>query len=86
LTAGPSGPTNSEIPTLHAMRSPGAKGNLNGYGRWVRVQGHYDDPVSLSCRAGGADGAIGLEPEQPRAMVVSACRLIFVVTDVRNAH
>jgi hypothetical protein len=85
LTAGPTGPANGEIPTLHAMRSPGAKGNLAGYGRWVRVQGHYDDPVSPSCRDGGVDGTIGLEAEQPRALVVSACRLVFVVTDVRNA-
>ena len=85
LTAGPTGPANGDTPTLHAMRSPGAKGTLTGYGRWVRVQGHYDDPVSPSCRAGGVDGTIGFEMELPPALVVSACRLVFVVSDVRNA-
>ena len=86
LTARATGPTTGETPTMHAMRSPGARGELRGYSRWVTIQGHYDDPVSPSCRASGVDGTIGLETELPRALVVSACRLVFVVTDIRTTH
>ena len=85
LTVGPPAAA-VDVPTLHAMRSPKAKGDLVGVGRWVKVQGHYDDPVSPSCRAAGEVGMIGLEPEPPNAMVVSACRLVFVVTDIRTVR
>lgn len=84
LTPSVIGATSSDAPTLHAMRSPVATGDLSGYSRWVTIQGHYDDPVSPSCRAGSADGTIGLETELPRALVVSACRMVFVVTGIRT--
>lgn len=71
-------------PILHAMRSPKTTGDKVGVGRWVRVQGHYDDAVSPSCRVAGDAGSIGLEPEPPTALMVSACRLVFVVTDIRT--
>jgi hypothetical protein len=72
----------ADVPTLNAMRSPKATGDLIGVSRWVRVKGHYDDAASASCRGGGVD--IGFEPEPPTALLVSACRLVFVVTDIRT--
>jgi len=66
------------------MRSPAATGSTKGVGRWVRITGHYDDAVSPSCRGTGDHGTVGLEPEIPRAVAVLGCRLVFVVTDVRN--
>ena len=71
---------------LHAMKSPSATGDLAGVGRWVEVTGHYDDPISPTCRYTGYDGSIGLEPEPPRAMAVVVCRLQFVVTDLRTTR
>ena len=75
-----------DVPTLHVMRSPKAKGDIKGVGRWVHVEGHYDDPASTSCRATGDVEWVGLEPEEPAALMVSACRLVFVVTDIRTVH
>jgi len=68
------------------MRSPAATGDLAGDGRWVEVTGHYDDPISPTCRYAGYDGSIGLEPEPQRAMAVLTCRLHFVVTDLRTTR
>jgi len=71
--------------TLHGMRSPSATGDLTGVGRWVQVTGHFDDPVSPTCRYGGDSGpTIGFEPERPRAEAVLECRKVFVVTHLRN--
>ncbi|MBI3746724.1 MAG: hypothetical protein HY264_09455 [Chloroflexi bacterium] len=71
---------------LHAMRSPTASGDLTGVGRWVQVTGHFDDPVSPTCRFGGGDSGptIGFEPERPRAEAVLDCRKVFVVSRLRN--
>jgi hypothetical protein len=71
-------------PILHAMRAPNATGATRGVGRWVQVQGHYDDPVSSSCRGAGDFGSVSLEPEVPKALAVLECRLVFVVTDIRT--
>ena len=84
LAAGPPG-AQADTVTLHAMRSPVATGDLKGVGRWVHLQGHYDDPAAPSCRATGT-GMIGFEPHPPSAEIVSACRLVFVVTDIRTVH
>jgi hypothetical protein len=70
---------------LHAMRSPAATGDLKGVGRWVQVTGHFDDPVSPTCRFNGDIGpVIGFEAEPPRAEAVLQCRLVFVVTHLRT--
>jgi hypothetical protein len=73
---------------MHAMRSPSATGDLAGVGRWVRVQGHYDDPASPTCRFTGdvavVGAYIGLEPLPPTAHAVLECRLVFVITDIRT--
>ena len=76
----------AEVPTLDAMRSPKATGDLLGISRWVRVKGHYDDAASPTCRVAGDVGSVGLDLEPPPAMVVSACRLVFVVTDIRTTQ
>jgi hypothetical protein len=86
LSAGAPGDSGEVAELLHAMRSPAAAGDLVGVGRWVEVTGHYDDPISPTCRYAGYDGSIGLEPERPRAMAVLACRLQFVVTGLRTSR
>jgi hypothetical protein len=74
------------VPGLHAMRSPGATGDLAGVGRWALVQGHVDDPASPTCRGSHVAGSIGLEPERPPAQVVLECRSVFVVTSIRTVR
>jgi hypothetical protein len=86
LSTSAPGVSSEIVELLHAMRSPAATGDLVGVGRWVGVTGHYDDPISPSCRYAGYDGSIDLEPELPRAMAVLACRLQFVVTDLRTTR
>jgi hypothetical protein len=83
LAAGRPGNTEGKR-QLHAMRAPNATGTTKGVGRWVQVRGHYDDPISTSCRGVGDVGWVGLEPELPRALAVLNCRLVFVVTDIRT--
>jgi len=73
-------------PILHAMRAPNATGATRGVGRWAQIQGHYDDPVSTSCRGAGDFGSISLNAEVPRALAVLQCRLVFVVTNVRTVR
>jgi hypothetical protein len=77
--------SDQDLVAIHAMRSPGATGVTVGVGRWVRITGHYDDPVSPTCRGVGGDGSLGLESEIPPALAVWRCRLVFVVSDVRNS-
>jgi hypothetical protein len=77
---------NNEIPqdAFHAMRSPSATGATKGVGRWVTVVGHFDDPVSPSCRGYGDTNILGIAAELPPAVAVVMCRLVFVVTDIRT--
>jgi hypothetical protein len=70
-------------PQLHAMRSPAASDTFKGVGSWVSVVGHFDDPVSSTCRAASNPESISLESELPRASAVLDCRLVFVVTELR---
>jgi hypothetical protein len=76
--------TDTNGAVLHGMRSPSATGATTGVGRWVRVTGHYDDPVSSSCRGVTSDWGLGLASEIPPALAVSMCRQVFVVSNVRN--
>jgi hypothetical protein len=83
LTPGPPPPTDT-FAEFHAMRSRGATGDLKGVGRWVRVEGHYDDPAAPTCRAGSSGSADGIEPAVPPGLIVAECRLVFVVTHIRT--
>ena len=70
---------------LLAMRSPSASGDLDGVGRWVQVTGHFNDPVSPTCRYGGDIGpVIGFEAMRPPAEAVLQCRKVFVVSHLRT--
>jgi hypothetical protein len=69
---------------LHAMRSPSATGDLVGVGRWVQVTGHFDDPISPTCRYFSGETNIGFDAEPPAALAVMQCRLVFVVTHLRT--
>ncbi len=77
--------TGDQTARLHAQRAPTATGATKGVGRWVRATGHYDDPVSPTCRGVGPSGDVAFESEIPPSLAVLSCRLVFVVTDVRNA-
>src|SRR5439155_10107135 len=48
---------------------------------WVELTGHYDDPVSATCRT--QPTADDLQWWQGREALVSQCRLTFGVTDMR---
>lgn len=72
------------VDAIHAMRSPSATGDLKGVGRWVEVIGHYDDPISPTCRYYSGETNIGFDAEEPAALAVMQCRLVFVVTHLRT--
>ena len=76
----------SSADILHAMRAPSATGNLKGVGRWVRVTGHLDDPISPTCRWASDEPEFGADSEGPPALAVLECRLTFVVTDIVTVH
>jgi hypothetical protein len=76
------GPNDGTLAVLDAMRSPAATGDLRGVGRWVRVTGHLDDPVSPSCRERSDEPEFASDVESPRALAVLQCRLVFVVDDI----
>jgi hypothetical protein len=68
---------------LDALKSPGAKGDLKGVGRWVNVTGHFDDPAAATCRPASGPAGIGLEP---MASFVLQCREQFVVTRMETTR
>ena len=74
--------SDGSLETLHAMRAPSATGQTKGVGRWVRVTGHVDDPVSLTCRAVSDDIRFAADVEIPPALAVLDCRQVFVVSDI----
>jgi hypothetical protein len=84
LAAGKLGGPGSDV-TLHGVRAPTATGALDGVRRWVRIEGHFDDPVAPSCRAASAPTFLDLMSLEPPGLAILRCRLAFVVTDVRPA-
>jgi hypothetical protein len=70
------------VDTFDAMRAPSATGQTKGVGRWVRVTGHVDDPVSPTCRGVSDDPTFAADLEMPPALAVLECRRVFVVTDI----
>jgi hypothetical protein len=51
--------------------------------RWVRVTGHFDDPVALTCHWGGVDSGLG-PISTPDA--IAQCQHHFVVTAIDDAE
>lgn len=68
---------------LDALKSPGAKGDLKGVGRWVEVTGHFEDPAAATCRPTSGPAGIGLPP---MAFFVLRCREQFAVTRIETTR
>ena len=63
------------------MLNPALKVDPAWRSAWVELTGHYDDPVSATCRT--QPTADDLQWWQGREALVSQCRQTFVVTDVK---
>jgi hypothetical protein len=68
---------------LHALRRPGATGDLKGVARWVEVTGHFDDSASSTCRLETGPATLG---EPPVGWFVLRCREQFVVTRIETTR
>jgi hypothetical protein len=51
--------------------------------RWVRIAGHFNDPVADGCLVIGNDSR--LEPIPTAEQAIAICRTFFVVTSIENA-